>query len=481
MRKFKLAAGVSALAMMIGGSALAQGAPAHFLDEFPAKLSGHLSGLPIHSHPETDFLWVKLPDGNVVGGFIFDSAGNDIGAGITGGDPISAIETLNELLPDGASAAASQSGFVPVSNQASAAPVSAGLPPAPASTAPSAGFRPSVSATDPTKNAQFIEDMMAYANAALSNATDEQKAAWMADLIGIIDSAKTPTHLQLSVVEWAERVQGHPILDDAARAQMGALIAHEQQAMAPGAAPSAVPVTPISPISEINPDLLKGDALSAPVSGLVVPEITTSPLPTEAQTAPAPAPEPAKAQPAAQPASVTAAPTAALAGAADPTSETDAFFKAIQTDTAWLEIGNAAAPLVYMYADPLCPYCARAFANMENDVNNGELRLRVILAPLVNSKSGDTIAGILNSPNPSRALWDHEMEFARYGGSSLKTVDFSTLDDEMSSKIRKNYELAGQYNIPGVPFFAWETENGPKLLSGVPVPGHFKSSAIKPE
>lgn len=479
MRKMRFAAGVSALAVLIGTGAMAQQAPGHFLNDFPAKIAGHLSGLEVYHHPETDFLWVKLPDGNVVGGYVFDAGGKDIGAAITGSEAVTAQETIASAIAENPlpSEIATNSGFVPLATGLVAA--------APTADAASQ-FTIPAEAAQGVVDQKFIDEMLAHANQAMANASDQQKAAWMAELIGHIDQAETPTHLQLSLIEWAERVQGKEILDAASRQKMQDVIAQELQNIGDAGAP-AMSIPPITIAPTGTPSGL-GDIpkshLDIPTSGFepvstqpspafmpvtpIIPEVTTTVLPAAA---------PAKNDAALTSSDIIAEPQqVSVAGSI---SETQAFFDAMQTEAAWLELGDANAPIVYMYADPLCPYCARAFSNLEADINGGQLRLRVILAPLVNSKSGDTIAGILSQANPSRALFDHEIELARYGASSLKPVDFGSLDPQLSERIKFNYDLAGQYKIPGVPFFAWQTNAGVKMLSGVPEAGHFKATAIQ--
>lgn len=151
-------------------------------------------------------------------------------------------------------------------------------------------------------------------------------------------------------------------------------------------------------------------------------------------------------------------------------------FDTISNDGAWFSIGADNAPVVYMIADPACPYCARAIQTLQSQVSEGNMQIRILLAPFVSQRSAGMIAGILLSDNPASAYWDHSLAYAARGASSLQMREFSELPDTHSARIRDNYEIVVDNEIPGVPFFAWMTQSGPEFVSGVAQPSRFSGA-----
>lgn len=161
------------------------------------------------------------------------------------------------------------------------------------------------------------------------------------------------------------------------------------------------------------------------------------------------------------------------ASAKDDGADLEEFFRETQEDTTWFAVGEAGAPVVYAYIDPTCPFCARAVDGLRGKIENGELQLRVILAPLVSAKAPDTIAGIYLNESPVTAFLDHETSIAKHTTSPVELQDFKTLPNQIAAGVRKNYEIVVANGVPGVPFFAFQTEEGPRFFSGVPKAGEL--------
>ena len=139
----------------------------------------------------------------------------------------------------------------------------------------------------------------------------------------------------------------------------------------------------------------------------------------------------------------------------------------------WFSVGNKNAPVVYAYLDPTCPFCARAVKAMRSDIDSGKIQMRVIMAPLIAANSPDVIAGILSSGNPVENFMTHEAAVSDRTTSPVALVDFAKLPAEMADGIRKNYQKVIDYEIPGVPFFVFDTAEGEKYFSGVPDASSF--------
>lgn len=149
------------------------------------------------------------------------------------------------------------------------------------------------------------------------------------------------------------------------------------------------------------------------------------------------------------------------------------FLNDIRYESLWFGVGSPTAPAVYAFIDPTCPYCARAMANLKDEVEQGRMHLRVILSPALSDDSLRYIAGILTSENPPMAYWDHEIAKSRTGRSSLETADWDVLPVEVRTAIMGNMDLIKKYQITGVPFFGFNSDDGLKVVTGVPEVADF--------
>lgn len=140
----------------------------------------------------------------------------------------------------------------------------------------------------------------------------------------------------------------------------------------------------------------------------------------------------------------------------------------VRRNALWFSVGSTDAPTVYAFIDPTCPYCARAISVLSEKIGAGELQLRVALAPVVSRNAPGVIAGIFNAENPPLAFFDHEVEKDKFGRSELDTAAFNELPGALQAGVRRNYDMIVDYEIPGVPFFVYETEDGAEAFSGVP-------------
>lgn len=155
-------------------------------------------------------------------------------------------------------------------------------------------------------------------------------------------------------------------------------------------------------------------------------------------------------------------------------------FDKMSQEGLWMAVGDAAAPVVYAFIDPMCPYCARTMVNLAPEIERGELQLRVLFAPVISKSSPGKIAAIMMSEDPANAFLSHELQYAERGASDLVSQDFNELAPELYAGIRKNYDMIFDLEIPGVPFFGYRTAEGIKFLSGVPQPGAFASALPDP-
>jgi hypothetical protein len=168
---------------------------------------------------------------------------------------------------------------------------------------------------------------------------------------------------------------------------------------------------------------------------------------------------------------------------AEPAATIDDLLQQVRSDAFWFDVGSPEAPTVYAFIDPACPYCARSMAALQDDVEGGKLRLRVMLSPFLSDKSLDYTAAILLSQDPEMpapvAFWKHELDYL-YGSTSLPEVAPAQLPASLIDGLDANRKLMREAGIPGVPFFLWEDEAGAQHHFGVPEAGQFNRAVVEP-
>ena len=154
--------------------------------------------------------------------------------------------------------------------------------------------------------------------------------------------------------------------------------------------------------------------------------------------------------------------------------------ESIRKDAFWFSVGKRGAPTVYAVIDPDCPFCAKAMTNLKDEVEVGKLQLRVVPVHALGEHSADLITAMLTDKEPPVAFWRHEIQKGTFGSSDLAPVDFKSLRPELRAAIESNLVLISRLKIEGVPFFAFETSNGPAVYFGVPEPEVFADAISDP-
>ena len=154
--------------------------------------------------------------------------------------------------------------------------------------------------------------------------------------------------------------------------------------------------------------------------------------------------------------------------------------ESIRKDAFWFSVGKRGAPTVYAVIDPDCPFCAKAMTNLKDEVELGKLQLRIVPVHALGEQSADLIAAMLTDKEPPVAFWRHEIQKGTFGSSDLAPVNFKSLRPELRAAIESNLALISRLKIEGVPFFAFETSDGPAVYFGVPDPDVFADALPDP-
>lgn len=85
----------------------------------------------------------------------------------------------------------------------------------------------------------------------------------------------------------------------------------------------------------------------------------------------------------------------------------------------WLRDGKEDAPRVlYVFADPFCPYCKQFWQQARPFVESGKVQLRTLLVGVIKPESPATAAAILTASDPAKTWHDYEQS----GGKLALTV-----------------------------------------------------------
>ncbi|AKE58125.1 thiol:disulfide interchange protein DsbG [Citrobacter farmeri] len=94
----------------------------------------------------------------------------------------------------------------------------------------------------------------------------------------------------------------------------------------------------------------------------------------------------------------------------------------------WLLDGKKDAPVVlYVFADPFCPYCKQFWQQARPWVASGKVQLRTLLVGVIKPESPATAAAILASNDPAKTWHDYEAS----GGKMALTVPNTIAPDHM--------------------------------------------------
>lgn len=464
MRKM-ISASALAIATIIPGHMMAQEVPAALDGMGRVNYEGTLGGMDIWTREGSADVFMISADGRtIIRGNVFNSRGRDIGSVYTGADPVSLVEpspaatsSADASAPDGIFRAPESVTEEPFENKASAeteksepgvsvsgtgsgfsdmrsanaclSPVlprggtpekdtadRSGMEAAPVAMEEQAqrDILPSAEADRPIDGGKVAQT----AQEALADFDDDERRGLLLELVNNLNAADTQEAFVEGVVEWRKQI-------DEMRASKGLPAYFDEDASAPA---SADTVNREAERSDQGPSASQEDSSegSTTEESIVTPDTTADDNP------------------------------------AGPLLE-DA-----RQNSLWFSLGANDAPTVYAFIDPTCPYCARAISVLSERIGDGELQLRIILAPVVSERAPGVIAGIFNADNPPLAFFDHEIDKDNFGRSDLKTGVFEELPQPLQAGVRRNYEMIANYGIPGVPFFVYETEDGAEAFSGVP-------------
>ena len=129
----------------------------------------------------------------------------------------------------------------------------------------------------------------------------------------------------------------------------------------------------------------------------------------------------------------------------------------------WFSVGKPGAPVVYMIADPLCPYCHRMWQTLAPRVAKGDFAVNVILIDGLPG-SHDAAISLLSRPNIS-AVWESGEGSSDAPIAPPPPPAAPGSQDEKAQKtvqgwLARNDAFAHSVNITSTPLLAYVGKDG---------------------
>lgn len=225
------------------------------------------------------------------------------------------------------------------------------------------------------------------------------------------------------------------------------------------------PDTPLPPQTLDEPKANSGPvkpnktALSEPSQPLAVPITpqTPSPVPEAAS--------PVAANPLIQ------TPAGAMTGIEDPrvpkATNLDELVQQADTFAMWIE-GNKpkpGAPLIYMFIDPTCPYCAQSIESLLPKIKDGSIEIRFIPTPILSVKAFNIAASVMHQQYIAENLIQ-QMQSIMGTAQPAPVVEPATFDRKVVEALRTNVLWFRKNGIRSVPFYLFRTKDGGNIAFG---------------
>jgi len=131
----------------------------------------------------------------------------------------------------------------------------------------------------------------------------------------------------------------------------------------------------------------------------------------------------------------------------------------------WLLDGKKEAPrVIYVFADPFCPYCLQFWQQARPWVDAGKVQLRTLLVGVIKPESPATAAAILTASDPAKAWHDYEQS----GGKMALTVP-STLPPAQQKTLKENQAIMDALGASATPaLYYMNDQNELQQVVGLP-------------
>jgi hypothetical protein len=133
---------------------------------------------------------------------------------------------------------------------------------------------------------------------------------------------------------------------------------------------------------------------------------------------------------------------------------------------SWFDVGSATAPnLLYMVADPGCPFCHQTWNYIRPFIASNQLRVRIIMISFLEGSDPKAME-IMASPKPGIRYMETDAG-ARMGVAKIDPN--SDHYKSMAGHLLNNRKFTEKFSIEGTPFLAYQDKDGQFYISkGLP-------------
>ncbi len=119
-----------------------------------------------------------------------------------------------------------------------------------------------------------------------------------------------------------------------------------------------------------------------------------------------------------------------------------------------IEEGNPNAPVLYVFADPNCPYCAKLHDMIDGDLRDGKVRVRWILTSALGHDGKAEAIYTLDQRMPGQGA---EMLRQYYKGVGEKAPEY---DEQGAQAVADANRYFNDMGLKGTPFLMYRTRSG---------------------
>lgn len=123
------------------------------------------------------------------------------------------------------------------------------------------------------------------------------------------------------------------------------------------------------------------------------------------------------------------------------------------------------SPVLYMFADPRCPWCARSLVELKPYLDRGDIELRIIPTPILSRLSFQLAVTFIHEKNPGEAFIRHSDELIS-GSPERAPMSDNDMDQKVVSAMERNVKWVRKNGIRQVPFFLYKDDKGDQVLAG---------------
>ncbi|MCS2153386.1 thiol:disulfide interchange protein DsbG [Scandinavium goeteborgense] len=139
---------------------------------------------------------------------------------------------------------------------------------------------------------------------------------------------------------------------------------------------------------------------------------------------------------------------------------------------SWILDGKKTAPrVIYVFADPFCPYCKQFWQQARPWVESGKVQLRTLMVGVIKPESPATAAAIMTSKDPAKTWHDYEQS-----GGKLKLNVPSSVAPAQMQILNDNQKIMDELGANATPaIYYLNDDNALQQVVGLPDAENLKA------